>query len=49
MHVWEKGEKAGEALKLLQRYGRLLLKKNKKKRAKLLKEIKEFAKSLKEL
>jgi hypothetical protein len=49
MHVWEKGEKASEALKLLQQYGKLLSKKHKNKRAKLLKEIKEFAKSLKEL
>jgi vacuolar-type H+-ATPase subunit D/Vma8 len=42
MHVWEKNEKANESLKLLQRYGKLLS----KKRAKLLKEIKEFAKLL---
>lgn len=46
MHVWEKNEKANEALKLLQEYGTLLSKKDKKKRAKLLKKIKEFAKSL---
>lgn len=46
MHVWEKNEKANEALNLLKRYGKLLLKKHKKKRAKVLKEIKQFAKNL---
>lgn len=46
MHVWEKNEKSNEALKLLQEYGKLLSKKHKKKRAKLLKEIKKFAKTL---
>jgi hypothetical protein len=46
MHVWEKNEKANEALNLLQQYSKLLSKKHKKKRAKLLKKIKEFAKML---
>jgi hypothetical protein len=47
MHVWEKNELEKKAYSLLYRYGKLLNKKNnRKKRCLFHKQIKEFSKNL---